>query len=257
MLALSGKHALVTGGSRGIGAAVAAELLDQGAKVTLLARHAAELQLTASRLSESGDVAFVVADVRMASQVKEALEQANKYFGSVAILINNAGQAESMPFMQTDAASWQRMLEVNLSGTFFCTQATLPFMQSSGWGRIVNVASSAGIQGYPYVAAYCAAKHGVVGLTRALALELEAAAKSSGKDVTVNAVCPGYTDTPMLRDAIAALAARTGRSSENLCADIAAQNADGRLLCPREVAQKVVEFCLPQAARFNGEIASL
>lgn len=253
MAALSGKHALVTGGSRGIGASIAAALLGHGARVTLLARNAEELRMTASRLSVSGEIAFVVADVRMALQVKEALDQANKCFGPVAILINNAGHAESAPFLQIDTASWQRMLEVNLNGTFFCTQAVLPAMQQDGWGRIVNVASSAGIQAYPYVAAYCAAKHGVVGLTRALALELE----TMGSDVTVNAVCPGYTDTPMLRNALDALAARTGRSKETLCADFAAQNTSGRLLRPEEVAQKALEFCLPHAARFNGEIASL
>lgn len=251
MSALAGKHALVTGGSRGIGEAVAAALLRQGARVTLLARNEAMLQEAAEHLGKLGEVAYAVADVAQPGQVNEAFATARALRGAVDILINNAGYAESAPFSKTGIKLWQRMLDVNLNGTFYCSQAALPAMRESGWGRIVNIASTAGLQGYPYVAAYCAAKHGVIGLTRALAQEL------SDSGVTVNAVCPGYTDTPMLRQAIQTLAARTGQHEDVVRAALAAQNAQGRLLLPEEVAQKVMQFCLPDAAGFNGEVASL
>lgn len=251
MSALAGKHALVTGGSHGIGAAVAAALLQQGAQVTLLARNETTLQESAVRLGRWGNVVYVLADVSKPEQVEAAFAAARSARGPIELLINNAGLAESAPFSETDIALWQRMLDVNLNGTFYCTRAALPSMRESGWGRIVNVASTAGLQGYPYVAAYCAAKHGVVGLTRALALELV----NSG--ITVNAVCPGYTDTPMLQQSLQSLAARTGQREDVLRAALAAQNSCGRLWLPEEVAQKVMQFCLPEAAGFNGEVASL
>ncbi len=251
MTTLNGRHALVTGGSRGIGAAIARELLLQGARVTLLARDASALLQAQEQLSALGQVHHVVADVAERKQVEQALQQVGQQLGPLDILINNAGQVASAPFLNTGDELWQRMLDVNLNGTYYCIQAVLSVMREQGWGRIVNVASSAGLRGYAYVAAYCAAKHGVVGLTRALALELE----SSG--VTVNAVCPGYTDTPMLRTSIEQLAAKTGQDGETILATLAAQNARGRLLSPQEVAQAAVGFCLPDATQRNGEIADL
>jgi NAD(P)-dependent dehydrogenase (short-subunit alcohol dehydrogenase family) len=241
MEALNGKHAVVTGASRGIGLAVARSLLAHGARVTLMAREAAALD-AASRELGSG-VAWQTVDVSDPASVAAAFARA----GSVDILVNNAGQAASSPFMRTDAAMWQRMLDVNLTGAFHCIQAALPGMLDAGWGRIVNVASTAGLTGYRYVAAYCAAKHGLVGLTRALALEL------ATKGVTVNAVCPGYTDTDIVQEAIANIVRKTGRSEEDARAGLAAGNPQGRLVRPEEVAHAVAMLCLPDASAMNGQ----
>jgi len=176
-----------------------------------------------------------------------SVEQAFARAGAVDILVNNAGQAVSSPFLRTDAARWQQMLDVNLSGAWHCMQAALPGMLDAGWGRIVNVASTAGLTGYRYVAAYCAAKHGLVGLTRALALELAA------KGITVNAVCPGYTDTDIVQDAVANIVRKTGRTEEQARAELASANPQGRLVRPGEVAHAVTMLCLPAAASMNGQ----
>lgn len=241
MDALEGKHAVVTGASRGIGLAIARALQAQGARVTLMARDAAALEAAAAALG--GETGWQAIDVADAAGVAAAFERA----GRVDILVNNAGQAASAPFMKTDGALWQRMLEVNLSGAYHCIQAALPAMLDAGWGRIVNVASTAGLTGYRYVAAYCAAKHGLVGLTRALALELAA------KGVTVNAVCPGYTETDIVQEAVANIVRKTGRSEEQARAELAAGNPQGRLVRPEEVAHAVAMLCLPAAAAMNGQ----
>lgn len=251
MTSLNGRHALVTGGSRGIGAAIADKLLQNGARVTLLGRTISTLLDASSRLSTLGEVHHVVADVSIREQVDQAVHLASIQLGPVDILINNAGQARSAPFLQTDDQLWKDMLDVNLHGTYYCSQAVLPAMRQAGWGRIVNVASSAGLRGYAYVSAYCAAKHGMVGLTHALALEL------AGSGVTINAVCPGYTDTPMLRKSAEQISAKTGRSTETIMAMFAAQNTQGRLLSPQEVAQAVVDLCVPEESPRNGEIINL
>jgi NAD(P)-dependent dehydrogenase (short-subunit alcohol dehydrogenase family) len=245
--ALAGKHALVTGGGRGIGAAVACALLERGARVTLLGRNAASLAETRDALCEDGEIDFVVADVANRGAVEAAFDQAASRSGKISILVNNAGQAASAPFLKTDEASWEQMLAVNLTGTFHCTQVALPGMLENGWGRIVNVASTAGLIGYGYVSAYCAAKHGVIGLTRALALELAA------KGVTVNAVCPGYTETDIVRDAIANIVAKTERSEAQARGELAARNPQGRLVQPEEVANAVVWLCLPESQSMNGQ----
>ena len=241
MDALEGKHAVVTGASRGIGLAIARALQAQGARVTLMARDAAALEAAAAGLG--GGTAWQPLDVADAASVAAAFARA----GRVDILVNNAGQASSASFMKTDEALWQRMLEVNLSGAYHCIQAALPGMLDAGWGRIVNVASTAGLTGYRYVAAYCAAKHGLVGLTRALALELAA------KGVTVNAVCPGYTETDIVQEAVANIVRKTGRTVEQARAELAAGNPQGRLVRPEEVAHAVAMLCLPAAAAMNGQ----
>jgi NAD(P)-dependent dehydrogenase (short-subunit alcohol dehydrogenase family) len=169
----------------------------------------------------------------------------------VDILVNNAGQAASAPFGRTDAALWQRMLDVNLTGAYHCIQATLPGMLDLGWGRIVNVASTAGLTGYRYVAAYCAAKHGLVGLTRALALEVAA------QGVTVNAVCPGYTETDIVLAAVANIVRKTGRSEDQARAALAAANPQGRLVQPDEVAHAVAWLCMPGASAMNGQAVAV
>jgi 3-hydroxybutyrate dehydrogenase len=161
---LAGKHALVTGGTRGIGAAVTRLLLGHGARVTALGRNAAASN-TGPQTAKSDEVAHVFADVADFAAVTRAFQDARSRFGRIDIVVNNAGQATSAPFLKTDFQAWRGMMAVNLDGTFFCMQAALPDMLAAGWGRIVNIASTAGLVGYGYVSAYCAAKHGVVGLT--------------------------------------------------------------------------------------------
>lgn len=239
------RHALVTGGGSGIGAAIAEALVAAGMRVTITGRRLEVLQTLAAR--HPGKMQAVVADVTNADAVARAFATAKAAFGPVQILVNNAGQAHSAPFLKTDAALWQQMLDVNLSGTFHCTQAALPDMLAAQWGRIVNVASTAGLAGYAYVAAYCAAKHGVVGLTRALALEV------AKKGITVNAVCPGYTETDILRESIANVMAKTGRTEEQARAEFAAGNPQGRIVQPDEVADTVRWLCGQAAASITGQ----
>ncbi|WP_342052106.1 MULTISPECIES: SDR family NAD(P)-dependent oxidoreductase [unclassified Cupriavidus] len=249
---LAGRHALVTGGSRGIGAAIARRLLADGAVVTLLGRNAsaaATLEATAHalRADTGGRVHTVTADVTDADSIVTAMAHAARQAGPVQLLVNNAGQAASAPFGKTGLDTWRRMLDVNLTGTFVCTQAALPAMLEAGWGRIVNVASTAGLVGYSYVSAYCAAKHGVIGLTRALALEL------ATKGVTVNAVCPGFTETDIVRDAVATIVGKTGRTATEARAELAARNPQRRLVQPEEVADAVAWLCQPAAAAITGQ----
>lgn len=239
------RHALVTGGGSGIGAAIAVALVDAGMRVTITGRRMDVLQTLAARYT--GQMQAVVADVADAEAVVQAFAQAKAQFGPVQILVNNAGQAQSAPFIKTDAALWQQMLSVNLTGTFNCTQAALPDMLDAKWGRIINVASTAGLSGYAYVAAYCAAKHGVVGLTRALALEY------AKKGITVNAVCPGYTETDILRESIANVMAKTGRSEEEARAGFASGNPQGRIVQPEEVADAVRWLCGDAALSVTGQ----
>ncbi len=248
-LPLAGRHAVVTGASRGIGAAIARELTRLGADVTLIARRSGALQDFARQLrDESGrDVVALPADMTDARAVGAAFAEAKQRRIAPLLLINNAGGAESAPFARTDAALWQRMLDLNLNSSFLATRAAMPAMIEAGFGRVVNIASTAGLRGYAYVSAYVAAKHGVIGLTRALALEL---AKTG---VTVNAVCPGYTDTPMLEAAVATIAAKTGRGTADARAQLAQANPMGRLVQPTEVAAVVGWLCLPQAASITGQ----
>ena len=247
MTILKGKHALVTGGARGIGAACARALLLRGARVTLAGRDVAALLRAQEEMRALGEVGIEQLDVAEEASVRAGFARAAERFGRIDILINNAGQAVPAPFMKTDAAHWQQMLAVNLTGTFHCTQAALPAMLEAQWGRIVNVASTAGLVGYRYVSAYVAAKHGVIGLTRALALEVAA------KGVTVNAVCPGYTETDIVREAIANIVAKTGRSEDEARAELAAGNPQKRLVQAEEVANAVLWLCLPESAAMNGQ----
>ncbi len=242
---LAGKHAVVTGAGRGIGAAIAAALAQAGARLTLMGRNRAQLEAQAHKLDT--EVHVETCDVTNSEDVQRAFGGALRALGDVLILVNNAGQAESQPITRTDLGLWQRMIEVNLTGTFLCTQAALPGMLGVGWGRIVNIASTAGLKGYPYVSAYCAAKHGVIGLTRSLALEL------ARKNVTVNAVCPGFTETELLEVSLAQIVQKTGRSTEEARAELVRHNPQGRLVAPQEVAQAVLWLCLPESAAINGQ----
>ncbi|WP_011298341.1 MULTISPECIES: SDR family NAD(P)-dependent oxidoreductase [Cupriavidus] len=248
---LQGRHALVTGGGRGIGAAIARRLLADGASVTLVGRDVQVLERAVEELRPLliGDavLAAVPADISDADSVAAAFAAAEAKAGPVTVLVNNAGQAHSAPFGKTSLALWQRMMDVNLTGTFLCTQAALPAMMAAGWGRIVNVASTAGLIGYGYVSAYCAAKHGVIGLTRSLALE------TARSGVTVNAVCPGYTETDIVRDAVANIVDKTGRSEAEARAELAARNPQRRLVQPDEVADAVAWLCQPSASSMTGQ----
>jgi NAD(P)-dependent dehydrogenase (short-subunit alcohol dehydrogenase family) len=239
------RHALVTGGGSGIGAAIAQALVEAGLCVTVTGRRLDVLQSLTERYP--GKMQAVVVDVTDAQAVTKGFAQAREAFGPVQVLVNNAGQAHSAPFLKTSADHWQTMLSVNLGGTLHCSQAALPDMLATGWGRIVNVASTAGLAGYAYVAAYCAAKHGVVGLTRSMALEF------AKKGITVNAVCPGYTETEILQQSIANVVAKTGRTEAQARAEFATSNPQGRIVLPHEVADAVRWLCGDAAASITGQ----
>src|SRR6266566_7365360 len=244
MAALDGRHALVTGGGRGIGRAVAAALTREGAIVTVLGRREGLLADAVARRDAAG---YVVADVTDAPAIAEVIEQARKRRGEIEILIANAGGVETSPFAEADAEQFRRMFDLNLLGVVNAARPVLGGMVERGFGRIVAVASTAGLKGYAYVSAYCAAKHAVVGLVRSLALET---AKSG---VTVNAVCPGYTQTALLEGSIDNIIKKTGRSREQAIAELSKHNPQGRLVAPSEVADAVLWLCGEGAGAITGQ----
>lgn len=248
---LSGRHAVVTGGGSGIGAATAAALLRAGARVTLMGRDGARLESRRVTLGGGENVACVSVDVSDETAVDAAFAHAAEGFGTVDVLVNNAGQAQAAPFVQTDLSLWRRMLDVNLTGTFLCARAVLPGMLAQKQGRIVNVASTAGQVGYPYVAAYCASKHGVIGMTRALALEV------ATQGVTVNAVCPGYTETELLDASLEQIARKTSRSIAEARSILVRHNPQQRFVTPDEVADAVLWLCTPGSSAITGQSLSV
>lgn len=246
--ALAGCHAVVTGGGRGIGLAIALRLAAHGASLSLVGRDRSRLYEGVQSLPAGTKCDAYPCDVADAAAVDATFAAIARAGHKVSILVNNAGVAKSARLAATDDALWGEILGVNLSGTFHCVRAALPALLEAKAGRIVNVASTAGVVGYPYVAAYCAAKHGVVGLTRALALELASTA------VTANAVCPGYTDTDLVRDAVANIVTRTGRSEAEARSALAARNPQKRLVTPDEVASAVAWLCLPESRSVTGQV---
>ncbi|CAA9349756.1 MAG: 3-oxoacyl-[acyl-carrier protein] reductase [uncultured Gemmatimonadetes bacterium] len=246
---LSGRHAVVTGGGRGIGAAIADELARLGADLTLMGRDLARVEAHANVLRERHGVRVraLPCDVADEDKVREAFARAREGLGDPGILVNNAGQSAATGFADTPRELWDRMLAVNLTGTFLCTREVLPAMTAARWGRVVNVASTAGLRGYPRTAAYTAAKHGVVGLTRALALE------TAKLGITANAVCPGYTDTDMAAAAVGNLVRELGKTEEEARRMITRVNPMGRLIAPAEVAAAVAWLCSPAASGVTGQ----
>jgi 3-hydroxybutyrate dehydrogenase len=242
-MTLAGKHALVTGGGRGIGRAVAAALAGAGATVTVVGRSEAPLRATVAAGEAAG---CGVADVTDPAELNRQVTLAADAHGPIAILVNNAGSVATGPFIKADPAVFQAMWNVHVMGAVHTSQAILPGMIERGFGRIVNVASTSGLKGYPYVSAYCAAKHALVGLTRALAAE------TAKRGVTVNAICPGYTDTDLVRGSIERVAATTGRARTDVLAAYEKDAPIGRLIRPEEVAAAVLYLCSAEAAAVTG-----
>ncbi|WP_027052570.1 SDR family NAD(P)-dependent oxidoreductase [Mesorhizobium erdmanii] len=246
--AISGKHALVTGGGSGVGRAIALALAGAGVNVTICGRREAGL---AKVTSESDRIHGIAADVTDEAAMASLYETAEKARGAFDIVVANAGKAGSSPAHKTALADWQETLDVNLTGAFLTVKPALAGMAARKSGRIVFIASTAGLKGYAYVAPYVAAKHGVVGLMRALAAET---AKSG---VTVNAVCPGFVETDMLEESIQRIVEKTGRSADEARASLASTNPQGRFIQPQEVAAAVLWLCGDAAASITGQAISI
>jgi 3-hydroxybutyrate dehydrogenase len=238
---LIGKHAIVTGGGRGIGLAIASALARQGARVSIVSRTIHELRVAnrvAASASDDDEFFCSAADVTVEADVERSFDECRHRNGPIEVLVNNSGIADSAPLIRTGLAMWDRLIATNLTGTFLCTRNAVEDMIVAKWGRIVNVASTAGLAGAAYISAYCASKHGVVGFTRAIAAEFA----STG--ITANAVCPGYTETDMMRQAIATITRFTGISEEAARDRLAQSNPNGRIATAEEVASATLELMM-------------
>lgn len=248
MGALSGKHALVTGGGSGIGAAIALALAGDGAVVTIAGRRREPLEAVAA---QAAGIGVAIADVTDEKALAEAFANAVEACGKISIVVANAGAAESAPFARTSLEQFERMISVNLTGTFLTLREGLRAMEGAGWGRLIAIASVAGLKGYPYVAPYTAAKHGAVGLVRALAAEV------AGTGITANAVCPAYTESPMLEQAVGNIVAKTGRNEDEARAILFGKNPLKRFIKPQEVAAAVLYLCGPYSDAVTGQALSI
>ena len=246
---LSNRIALITGGGRGIGRAVAFALAREGARVAVIARTEQEIAQVASEVKAETTVEtmYATCDVSERESVEMALADVRERLGTIDILVNNAGIAESAPLVKTSNELWQRHLDINLTGTFYFTRAVLPAMIERGWGRVINIASVAGKTGAPYIAAYAASKHGVLGLTRSIALEI------ASKGVTVNAICPGYVDTQMTTRAIETIEAKTGKSADEALEVLKRMSPQNRLITPEEVASLALLLASDDGRGINGQ----
>lgn len=247
---LQNRLALITGGGRGIGRAIALAFAGEGASVAVAARTRAQVDSVAKEIADQFGVETLAieCDVADTESVDRAFEKVKEKFGrGPDILVNNAGIAETSPFVKTDEAMWQRHLEVNLTGTFRCTRAALPGMIERGWGRVINIASIAGKTGAPYISAYAASKHGVLGLTRSLALEVGA------NGITVNAICPGYVDTEMTSRGIENIVAKTGKSADDALEAIKRMSPQNRLVTAEEVAALALLLASDEGRGINGQ----
>jgi NAD(P)-dependent dehydrogenase (short-subunit alcohol dehydrogenase family) len=244
---LKGRHVLVTGAGTGIGGAIAAACAKAGARLSLAGRRRDPLTAVQTSLGAAPSQVVADFDVTDEDKVRAGVAAARGQFGPIDILVNNAGGAPSAPFVKTELKAWDAALAVNLTGTFLVTKEVVPDMIAKRAGRVINIASTAGLIGYAYVSAYVAAKHGVVGLTRGLALEFARAG------ITVNAVCPGYTETPFLEQAVDNIAVKTKRSRDDARAVLTASNPQGRLVTPGEVADAVLWLASPGAHSITGQ----
>ena len=240
MQSLEGRHALVTGGATGIGLAITKSLRSAGARVTIASRNIERVNAVASELD---GVTGVQLDVTDAADISAVFEQA----GPVDILVNNAGIALAAPFEKTSLEQWSNIMAVNLTGVFLCTQAVLASMRERNEGRIINIASTAGLKGAPYISAYAASKHGLIGMTQSLALEI------ATTGITANCVCPGFTDTQMVDDAVTNITSKTGRSGDEALAKLVQYNPQKRLITPEEVADTVLWLCQDLSRSITGQ----
>ncbi|MGA1580423.1 MAG: SDR family NAD(P)-dependent oxidoreductase [Luminiphilus sp.] len=243
------RHVLVTGAGTGIGEAVSRQLHTDGYRVSLVGRRPEPLAALSASLGENAYA--ITGDVTDRSSISSAFTSARERFGSIEILVNSAGMAPTAPFHRVDFADWQRTMDVNVNGVFHCSQIALEDMLGAGWGRIINIASVASLRGFPYVSGYCASKHAVLGMTRALALEV------ATQGVTVNAICPGYVDTDIVRAAISEIVAKTGRTEEDAMRHFTESNPQGRLVEASEVASAVSWLCSDGAASVTGQAVAI
>ena len=243
------RHALITGAGTGIGEAISRQLHREGHAVTLVGRRSEPLAALSQAL---GKQSFAVTGaVTDRGELESAFKAAKTQFGDVEILVNCAGMAPTAPFHRVDFADWQRTMDVNVNGVFHCTQLALESMLENNWGRVVNIASVASLRGFPYVSGYCASKHAVLGMTRALALEV------ATQGITVNAVCPGYVDTDIVRNAIAGIVSKTGRTEADAMQHFTESNPQGRLVEVTEVASAVSWLCSEGAASVTGQAIAI